>query len=427
MYDDDEPINTLTRMQVPIAFQELYRPHRYKVYWGGRGGAKSTAFADALISQGMVRPLRILCTREKQNSIKESVHALIKNRIEFYKLEGWHITNQDIRHENGTRFFFMGLWNNIDSIKSVDGVDVCWVEEANTVSDQSWQKLIPTIRKGGSEIWASFNPELKSDAVYQRFVLHPPKEAVVVKVSWRDNPWFGQELMAELEHLKHLDEELYRHVWEGELKTYADGAIYAPQMRMARKQNRICAVPYQPSIEVHTFWDLGRNDSTAIWFMQEAGREHHFIDYYEASGTDLDHYARILKDKGYNYGRHYLPHDVVVTELSSNRGSRKEILELAGVKPIKVVPRVKSVNDGIESTRKSFPICWFDQTRCERGLDALANYQYKFNEETNTNSLTPLHNWASNGSDAFRQYAQGYRTRAEVDFKDFQLNQRNFE
>ena len=206
-YEHEEPSNTLTRLQVPIAFQELYRPHRYKVYWGGRGGAKSTAFADALISQGMVRPLRILCTREKQNSIKESVHALIKNRIEFYKLEGWHITNQDIRHENGTRFFFMGLWNNIDSIKSVDGVDICWVEEANTVSDQSWQKLIPTIRKSGSEIWASFNPELKSDAVYQRFVLHPPKDAVVVKVSWRDNPWFGSELMSELEHLKGLDEE----------------------------------------------------------------------------------------------------------------------------------------------------------------------------------------------------------------------------
>lgn len=423
----DEAVDTIIQMETPIAFQELYRPHRYKVYWGGRGGAKSTAVADALISQGMVKPLRILCTREKQNSIKESVHALIKNRIEYHKLEGWHITNQDIRHENGTRFFFMGLWNNIDSIKSVDGVDICWIEEANTVSDSSWQKLIPTIRKPGSEIWATFNPELKSDSVYQRFVLHPPKDAIVEKVSWRDNPWFSEELMKELEHLKNLDEELYNHVWEGELKSYADGAIYAPQMRIARKQGRITKVPYQPALEVHTFWDLGRNDATAIWFMQEAGREHHFIDYYEASGTDLDHYARVLKQKEYNYGRHYLPHDVVVTELSSNRGSRREILEGAGVRPIKVVPRVKSVNDGIEQTRKQFPICWFDAVKCERGLDALANYQYKFNEDTNTNSLTPLHNWASNGSDAFRQYAQGYRTRAEVDFKDFQLNQRVFE
>ena len=117
----------IVNIETPLAFQELYRPHRYKVYWGGRGGAKSTAVADALVTQGMVKPLRILCTREKQNSIKESVHALIKGRIEYHKLEGWTVTNQDIRHENGTRFFFMGLWNNIDSIKSVDGVDVCWV------------------------------------------------------------------------------------------------------------------------------------------------------------------------------------------------------------------------------------------------------------------------------------------------------------
>jgi phage terminase large subunit len=221
----------------------------------------------------MVKPLRILCTREKQNSIKESVHALIKGRIEYHKLEGWTVTNQDIRHENGTRFFFMGLWNNIDSIKSVDGVDVCWVEEANTVSDASWQKLIPTIRKPGSEIWATFNPELKDDAAYQRFVLHPPKDAYVRKVSWRDNPWFSNELMSELEHLRDLDEELYKHVWEGELKTYADGAIYQKQLRKARNDGRICAVPYQEACEVHTFWDLGRNDATAIWFMQEVGRE----------------------------------------------------------------------------------------------------------------------------------------------------------
>ena len=414
-------------IQTPIAFQELYRPHRYKVYWGGRGGAKSTAVADALVAMGSSKKLRILCTREKQNSIKESVHALIKGRIETHRLEGWTITNQDIRHENGTRFFFMGLWNNIDSIKSVDGVDVCWVEEANTVSDASWQKLIPTIRKPGSEIWATFNPELKSDAVYNRFVLHPPKDSVVQKVSWRDNPWWSYELEAERLHLLSFDEELYKHVWEGELKTYADGAIYASQMRSARKHNRITKVPYQPAIEVHTFWDLGRNDSTAIWFMQEAGREHHFIDYYEANGSDLDHFARVLKQKEYNYGRHYLPHDVVVTELSSNRGSRKEILESAGVRPIKVVKRIQSVNDGIERTRKAFPICWFDAEKCEKGLDALANYQYKFNEETNTNSLTPLHNWASNGADAFRQYAQGYQRREGIDFGDFQLNQKVFE
>jgi len=414
-------------IETPYAFRELYQPSRYKVYWGGRGSGKSTAFADALLTLASTRQIRVLCTREKQNSIKESVHALLVSQIQRHGLSGFEITNSEIRHVNGSKFFFMGLWNNIDSIKSVDGVDICWIEEANTVSDMSWQKLIPTIRKPGSEIWASFNPELKTDACYQRFVLQPPDNAVVRQVSWRDNPWFTDELKAEMDHLQRIDEDLYKHVWEGELKSFADGAVYAKQLKKARDEGRICSVPYQPAAEVHTFWDLGRNDSTAIWFMQEIGREHHFIDYYEASMVDLDHYIRIIKDRPYNYGTHYLPHDVVVTELSSNRGSRKDILESGGVRPIKVVTRIPSINEGLEKTRQSFYQCWFDEKNCERGLDALANYQYKFSEEANTYGLAPLHNWASNGSDAFRQYAQGYKSRREVDFSAYQPNQRFFE
>lgn len=414
-------------IDTPKEFQELYQKCRYKVYWGGRGSGKSTAFADALLAMASCKPLRILATREKQNSIKESVHALLKNRIDAHGLDGWTVTQSDIRHSNGSRFFFMGLWNNIDSIKSVDGVDICWVEEANSVSEESWQKLIPTIRKPGSEIWASFNPELKQDAAYQRFVIHTPTDAVVKKVSWRDNPWFSDELVAEMRHDFKVDEELASHIWEGELKSYADGAIYANQLKKARAEDRITKVPYEPHVEVHTFWDLGRNDSTAIWFMQEVGREHHFIDYYEASGADLDHYARLLKSKPYSYGRHYLPHDVNVTELSSNRGSRKDILEHGGVSPIRVVARIPNIMEGIEKTRTAFPKCWFDAEACERGIDALANYQYRFNEDTGTNSLQPLHNWASNGADAFRQYAQGYTSRREIDFSEYQINQKVFE
>lgn len=418
----------MARIQTPYAFRELYEAHRYKVYWGGRGGAKSTAFADALLALGDQKEMRILCAREKQNSIKESVHALLVSRIKAAGYSTYEVTNTEIRNtKTGTKFFFAGLWNNIDSIKSMADIDVCWVEEANTVSDASLDKLIPTIRKSGSEIWFSFNPELKSDAVYQKFVLNPPPNAVVRKVSYRDNPWFTQEMQDEMDHLRKVDEELFLHVWEGELKTFADGAVYQKQLKKARDEGRICSVPYQPSAEVHTFWDLGRNDSTAIWFMQEIGKEHHFIDYYEASMVDLDHYIRVLKDKPYNYGTHYLPHDVVVTELSSNRGSRKDILESGGIRPIRVVPRIPNINEGLEKTRTSFYQCWFDEKGCERGLDALANYQYKFNEEANTYGLTPLHNWASNGADAFRQYAQGYKGRREIDFSAYQPDQRLFE
>lgn len=415
------------RIQTPEAFQALYSPNRYKVYWGGRGGAKSTAFADAIIAKGDTEPLRILCAREKQNSIRESVHNLLAARILHGGYSGYEVLNAEIRHRNGTRIFFAGLWNNIDSIKSIEGVDICWVEEANSVSEDSWKKLIPTIRKPGSEIWASFNPELKTDAAYQRFVLNPPPGAIVRKVSWRDNPWFTKEMRAEMEHLKNTDHEEYLHIWEGELKQYADGAIYAKQLKAARDDGRICPVPVLPSTEVHTFWDLGRNDTTAIWFMQTVGREHRFIDYYEHRLVDLDHYARVLKDKNYLYGTHYLPHDVVNTELSSNRGSRKDILESAGVKPIKVVPRIPSLNDGIEKTRRAFGQCWFDERRCERGLEALANYQYVFDEQYDAFRQTPLHNWASNGADAFRQYAQGFREPFRVESHDWQLPAHYFE
>lgn len=400
---------------------------RYAVYWGGRGSGKSVAAVDYCLLRMEQSPVRILCTRYKQNSLKESVHALMVSRIESLGLEGFEVTGTEIRHRCGSRAIFQGLWGNIDSIKSMADIDVCWAEEANIIPDETWAKLIPTIRAPGSKIIATFNPELKTDAVYQRFVLNPPPKSIVRKTSWRDNPWFTQELIDEKDHDFRIDEERALHIWEGEFKTYADGAVYAKQLKKCHDEGRICSVPFQPAAEVHTFWDLGRNDSTAIWFMQQIGKEHHFIDYYEASMVDLDHYIRVIKDRPYNYGRHYLPHDVVVTELSSNRGSRKDILESGGVRPIRVVERIPNVNEGIEKTRSSFYQCWFDKDKCERGLDALANYQYVWNENSNTYGLTPLHNWASNGADAFRQYAQGYKDRRDVDFSAYQHNQKLFE
>lgn len=402
----------MPHIQTPSAFSELYRPHRYKVFWGGRAGAKSTAVADALLVMGEQSPLRILCAREIQKSIKESVHQLLANQILRHGFSQYQVLNTEIRHANGTRFFFEGLWNNIDSIKSIEGVDICWVEEAASVSEASWAKLIPSIRKPGSEIWATFNPELKTDAAYQRFVVNPPPNAYVRKVSWRDNPWLSDEIRAEMDHLRETDYDEYLHVYEGELRQFADGAIYKDQLRKAKDDGRICRIPIESSCEVHTFWDLGRNDTTAIWFMQPVGREHRFIDYYEHRLVDLEHYVRVLRDKGYLYGQHYLPHDVEVTELSSTRGSRRQILEAAGVKPIMVVPRVDRIEAGIAATRQAFARCWFDEQRCAEGLEALANYQYVFDEKHDTFRLSPLHNWASNGADAFRQYAQGYKDAA---------------
>ena len=401
-------LQTKQKTRIPTAFKELFEQHRYKVYWGGRGAGKSVQMASALLLKGTESPKRILCAREIQRSIKDSVHSLLESRIKALGLHNFYeVTQNEIRGINGTSFIFSGLWQNIESIKSIEGIDYCWVEEGNKVSENSWRTLIPSIRKPGSEIWVSFNPEQKTDAAYQRFVLHPPQNAMVKKVSYRDNPYFSQTtLPEEMQILKDQNEEEYLHVYEGELKQFVDGSIYRNQLKQARDEGRICWFPVE-SLEVHTFWDLGRNDSTAIWFMQSVGKELRFIDFYEHRLVDLDHYARVLKEKNYLYGTHYLPHDVEVISLGSNNRSRRDILEGLGIRPITTVPRIASVEDGIAMVRDKFKSCWFHEN-CEEGLEALANYQYQFDDKHDTFRKVPLHNAASNGADAFRMFAQGF-------------------
>ena len=194
------------RAEYPEALLPLLEPAPYKIVYGGRGGLKSWTFAQALLGLGADRPLRILCTRETQRSIADSVHALLSDWVKRLRME-WFYTIQQatIVGKNGTAFIFAGL-KEIDSIKSAEGIDICWVEEAQNVSGRSWEKLIPTIRKKGAEIWIAFNPELDTDETYRRFVLNPPTGAVVIKTTWRDNPWFYETRMpADMEDLKARD------------------------------------------------------------------------------------------------------------------------------------------------------------------------------------------------------------------------------
>lgn len=402
------------KLETPDVFLPLYQRSRYKVLYGGRGGAKSWAVADALLVLGWQEKLLILCTRELQKSIKESVHKLLCDRIEALGLSAeYEILNTEIRGKNGTRIIFAGLKHNITEIKSTEGVDICWVEEAEKVTDGSWKTLIPTIRKEGSEIWVTFNPNLITDATYQRFVLNPPPDAWVQKVSWRDNPWFPDVLAIERDYLKERDFEEYAHIWEGELKVFADGAIYRKQLDKMRSEKRLCNVPVENGIEVHTFWDLGRDDETAIWFMQQVGREYHFIDYYSNRMEDIDHYARVIKDKGYLYGTHWMPHDADAQVLGMKK-NRKAMFQDAGVRPIKIITRIPDLMDGIALVKQVLDSCWMDQTRCDEGFKALANYSRAYDEDRDTYSERPVHNWASNGADAFRQFAQGYKVEPKM-------------
>lgn len=395
------------KIRQPEKLRFLEKPARYKIAYGGRGGAKSWAFADELLQQGIEKPLRILCAREIQKSMKESVHQLLRDRIQALGLERFYtVLNDEIRGANGTLILFAGLRHNVDNIKSKEGLDRVWVEEAQHVSKSSWETLIPTIRKDGSEIWVSFNPELDSDETYRRFVLNPPPGAVVVKVNFTDNPWFPAVLRAEMEHLKATDPDAYSTVWEGNTRQWLDGAIYANELRKATSEGRITRVPYDPTKPVHTSWDLGQADMTAIWFFQRVGFQWNIIDYYENSGQKLAHYLKELQSRPYVYGTDWLPHDADSETVGSPKSIARQARDVG--RKVLIVPKLNIVN-GINIARTIFDSCWIDEAKCADGLNALRHYQYKVDPDTNQRSREPLHNWASHGADAWRYFAVACR------------------
>src|SRR5574343_336880 len=208
-------------------------PIWYKVLYGGRGGGKSFAIADGLISKAVFEPLRILCTREMQNSIKDSVHRLLADRISALQLDEFFVIEREtIKSKVGSQFIFKGLRHNISEIKSTEGIDIVWCEEAEKISKDSWDILIPTIRKKNSEIWISFNPENEKSTTYQRFVVNPPPNCLSAFINWNDNKFFPEVLKQEMEYDKRVDFEKYRHVWCGEIKRYAESLIFLNKFRV---------------------------------------------------------------------------------------------------------------------------------------------------------------------------------------------------
>lgn len=380
---------------------------------GGRGGAKSWAAARALLIQGGQAPLRILCAREVQKSIKESVHTLLSDQIQEMGLGGFYqILDTEIRGANGTKFIFAGLASHTtESVKSYEGVDRVWVEEAQTVSKRSWDILTPTIRKPGSEIWLTLNPYLITDETYSRFVVAPPPDAWVCKINYADNPWFPEVLEAERAHCQATrPPEEYRNIWLGEPLTAAEGAYYAAQIALLREQGRIREVPYQSGVPVNSFWDLGYNDTTAIWFHQRVANEDRFIACYENAGESLEHYAHYLSSKGWLYDRHYLPHDAENKSLQTGRSVLDLLIDQLPGYRFEIVPRVENVLNGIQETRlKLGGAVYFDQVQCADGLKALERYRKEWNDKLQAFKPTPLHDNNSNYADALRQWAQGYR------------------
>lgn len=411
-YVPPEVDKSVSKLTIPDAFIELFQPTkqwRHIVYYGGRSSGKSTQVALSILIRGASKKMRILCAREIQNSISESVHQLMRDLIDKYDfLKTWSVQKEIIYNlKTGSEIYFKGLHNNSQSIKSFEGVDMCWVEEAQSVSSESISTLVPTIRKIGSQMIWTFNRLTPEDPVWTEIVepAHDKTRRTYVRKVNSDEieSVLSDEIISERETQRKVNPELFEHVWLGEPLTSKTGSVFGKQLAIANEENRICRVPYDSSTGVYTSWDLGVGDSTAIWFFQIVGKERHYIDYYETSGEDLGHYIGIIQNKLYRYTKHFLPHDANARELQSG-STRVEFFQKQGIFNVEVLRPTnwQAGQDDIDLVaRPMFSTCWFDEEKCGRGIECLRAFHYEFDVKNNNLKSKPCHDWASHGSDAF--------------------------
>jgi phage terminase large subunit len=347
-----------------------------------------------LLLEGIQRPLRILACREFLSAVSSSLHRLFSDQIRLLNLNTFYrIETAAIYGPQGTEIRFAGIRNNIEAIRSYEGCDVTYCEEAENVSYDSWEVLIPTvIRKPGSCMIIGFNPMLAKANTYQRWVVSPPPNTVVTKINYTDNPFLSEESRDLAEHLKLTDPDAYNNIWLGFPKTEVTGAIWGPELRLAQQEHRLTKVPYDRSVAVSTFWDLGRADSTAIIFAQVVAMQFRVIDYIEDSGKSIHEYLKMLQEKPYIYAIDWLPHDARAHVLGSKR-SIEETLKSNG-RRVQIVPRL-SVADSIAAARLIWPNVWIDESRCTKLIDCLREYRFD-------DAGKPVHDQYSHGGDAWR-------------------------
>lgn len=388
-------------MDFPAALKPLFLPKKYKIARGGRGGAKSWGFARALLIQGANRKLRICCFREIQKNIKESVHQLLKDQIERMGLQDFYeVLETEIRGRNGTLIIFAGLSQlTALSIKSYEGLDIAWVEEAQTVRRASWKVLIPTLRRSGCEIWMSLNPELETDPTYELFLKEPREDSVVMTVNYRDNPWFPAVLEAERAHAKRtMKPDEYNNVWLGMPRNAVDGAIYADEISEAMTNGRITTVPYDYRLSVHVVLDLGWNDKMFAILAQRGVSELRIILAHQWDHTTLNTMSAELKRLPYNWGKLWLPHDGAHGDFKTGKSTHTIMKELGW--QTATVPNLP-IETGIKRARLALERCYFDSKHAAPLITGLRRYKRNLNpksEEFNT----PLHDDSSHSGDCFR-------------------------
>lgn len=386
--------------------------------YGGRGSGKTRTFAKLTAARGYVLGNagiagQILCARQYQNSLSDSSLEEIKRAIqdEPWLLAYYEIGENYVRSRDGRiEYTFAGLERNIDSIKSKGRILLCWVDEAEGVSDNAWSVLIPTLREEGEgwhcELWVTWNPKRKGSATDQRFRRTRDPRIRGAELNWRDNPKFPAIL--ERQRQRDLAErpDTYDWIWEGAYATVVAGAYFAKHLTAAKAAGRISRVAPDPLMRLRAFTDIGgtgkKADSFVLWIAQFIGREVRVLDHYETQGQPLEAHLHWARNKGYGPERMdiWLPHDGVTHDKVFDV-SYESALRRAGY-TVEIVP-----NQGpgaaiarIEAARRVFPSIWFNEDTTGPGRDALGWYHEK-RDEVRDVGLGPEHDWASHSADAF--------------------------
>jgi phage terminase large subunit len=386
----------------------LHTKKRFKVLYGGRDGAKSWSVVRYLIARAIAKTERILCVREIQNSIADSVYQLIVDQIKELGVEDeFEVQKNYIRHNgNGSQFSFHGLnGQTATSIKSFEGTTICWIEEAQTVTKRSLRILTPTIRTDDSEIIITFNPDMDTDEVYDRFVTKMPSDAVVTKVNWDDNPWRSKVLDQERADMQANDPDEYAHVYGGNVRAAVVGAIYYREVTALRNTNRLCNVPYDPMLKVHVVVDLGFNDYMSLILVQRLMSEIRVIRYIEDRLRTISSYSEELRELKHNWGKIWLPHDATAKTLAAANNPHGATAEQQFQKlewKTELVPNIDK-EQGIRKVREIFPRVAMDKTNASELLNRLGRYRRRVNAEGQAS--TPMHDDQSHGADGFRYLA----------------------
>jgi phage terminase large subunit len=399
---------------------DLTHPARYLGAYSGRGAGKSHFFAELIVERCMLQWGTLgVCIREVQRTLAQSSKRLIETKIHELGLgSDFRVFHDRIEAPGDGLLIFQGMQDSTaESIKSLEGYDVAWVEEAQTLSHRSLALLRPTIRTEGSQIWFSWNPRRKTDAVDQFLREKKPSNAIVVKTSWRDNPWFTTELEAERQLDLDQYPERYAHIWEGDYIRATEGAYYAVLLQKARDEGRIGKVAQDPLLAPRAYWDIGgsgdRADAMAIWIAQFIDQEIRLIDYIEGQGQVLGYYTSQLRNRGYDRCECYLPHDGVNSNAVTGLRFADHLRE-AGF-PVTVIRNMGkgAATQRIEAVRRLMPKCSFNEATTSAGLEALGAYHEKRDENRDI-GLGPEHDWSSHAADAFGLMCIAYRDPREL-------------